>query len=107
MRKTKGHDLGKGLAILAHFYLCEAHYHADVDAWHAPSECHEDVSRHEVRRLRKVWRRIKGVTGLKKNAFMRELRQRTGNDKVLYRASMGDLLPVTPKLIDRYPMLYI
>jgi hypothetical protein len=106
MVKVKGHDIGKGLAILAHFYLTEAHYHADVSAWHAPGECHDVVSKHEDRRLREVWRHIKGVTGLKKKAFQREVARRTGSGKVLYRVTMGALLRDEKMLRRKYPLFF-
>lgn len=103
---VKGRDIGKGLGILAHFYLEEAHMHADVSAYHAPSECHDAVSRHESRRLRQVWRRIKAVTGLEKKTFQREVDRRTGSGKVLYLATTGGLLRDEKVLSKRYPLLY-
>ena len=45
-------NLGTTLGILARHEAQEIASHADVDLWHAPSECHGLVSKNEHKRAR-------------------------------------------------------
>lgn len=106
--RIKGQNIGQALGVLLHHYATEAHYHADVDAWHAPSECHGDVSRGEAKRLRQVRRQIKAITGLRWPAFVAEVSKRTGQgSKLLYLGCQQlGALRATPANVARYPMLF-
>jgi hypothetical protein len=65
--------LGKAIGIIARNEADENFMHADVDAFHAPSECHELVARGETKRRRLARRHAKSVSGLSRTAFNREL----------------------------------
>ena len=67
-------QLGKALSIIAHHHAREYFMHADVEAFHAPSECHALVSRNEARRARKARRHAKAVSGMTRAQFRRALR---------------------------------
>jgi hypothetical protein len=58
-------QLGKAVGILmAHQRVCDE-MHEDVDAFHAPSECHEIVSRGNARRFRLVKKHACVAAGVK------------------------------------------
>lgn len=58
-------QLGRAVSIIAKFERECHELHADVDAFHAPSECHDVVSKGNARRLRVVKRHACHVAGVK------------------------------------------
>lgn len=74
---THGHDIGKGLTILRREQRAHVERVADLDRFHAPSECYRDVERGEARRARIVRRIVKATTGLRFRVFLREVERRT------------------------------
>jgi hypothetical protein len=68
--------LGRVATILAKCEAVEIDLHADVDAWHAPSECHTQVSRGEVQRMRLARRRAEALAGRPYRIIARELETR-------------------------------
>jgi hypothetical protein len=82
-KAMKGHNLGKGLTILADYEAMCHFQHRDVDAFNAPSECHGLVARGHRKEFRTVRRKIKATTGLKFNEFQRECAKRT-SDRYMY-----------------------
>lgn len=73
----RGRNISQGASILARHVRSAHSLHDDVDEWGAPTECHGLVVRLNAREFRLVRRRIKAVTGLKFNAFVREVERRT------------------------------
>lgn len=69
-------NLGKALTILARAEAAELDAHADVDAFNAPSECHDLVSRHEARRMRRARKHAEAVAQRPARCIMREARRR-------------------------------
>ena len=67
--------LGKALGIIARREANEIIMHEDVDAWYAPSECHQLVGRGENQRRRQARRHAKAESGLSRCAFNRTLRR--------------------------------
>ena len=79
-------QLGKAIGILLQAHMNESDMHSDVDAFHAPSECHDLVSRGEGRRLRFARRHALHVAGFKNIRQLRHAaRQIMGNDAPIYR----------------------
>lgn len=70
-------NLGRALSIIIEHQRRENAMHDDVDAFHAPSECHDLVSRHEGKRFRAVRRHVEGITGHRFAVVMREAARRT------------------------------
>jgi len=71
-------QLGKAFGLIARQEAYEQMMHADISAWHAPSECHAVVARGEKRRLREARRHAKAVSGLSRRAFNVELKRTRG-----------------------------
>lgn len=69
-------NLGKALTILARAQATEIAYHADVDAWDAPSECHTDVARGEPRRQRRARKHAEAVARAPLRVIARQARRR-------------------------------
>lgn len=69
-------NLGRALSILAKAEAKEIFAHADVDAFHAPSECHALVRRGEGSRLRRERRRAEAVAHRPMRCIIREARKR-------------------------------
>lgn len=69
-------QLGKALSILIMADVCEVSYHADVSAWGAPSECHDDVRRGEARRYRRARKHAEAVARAPYREILRQARQR-------------------------------
>lgn len=76
--KTQCRNLGRGLTIFLEHHRYENFMHDEIDAWHAPSECHALASRGEDRRFRAMRRHVEGVTGLKWKVFREQVIRRTG-----------------------------
>lgn len=74
MSKVK--NLSKALTILARAEAAEHFQHADVDAFHAPSECHVLVSRGEARRQRHARKHAEAVAQAPLRAIKRAAAQR-------------------------------
>lgn len=80
-------NLGRALSIIVQHKRNEDAMHEDVNQFHAPSECHELVSRGEAKRFRLVRRRVKALTGSRYDLVLREARRRTSNHAV-YRLGL-------------------
>jgi hypothetical protein len=74
-KEKKMRQLGKAFSIIARARAREEMMHMDVDAFHAPSECHGLVSRGEDRRLRQARRHAKSVSGLNRRQFRQALKK--------------------------------
>jgi hypothetical protein len=70
------HQLGKALSIILVHEAGEIAMHEDVDAFHAPSECHRDVSKGEMRRLRTARRHAEAVAQRPWRVIAKEARKR-------------------------------
>jgi hypothetical protein len=68
--------LGKVATILAAADAREIAMHMDVDAFHAPSECHDLVRRGEEKRLRLARRHAEAVARRPFRIIARELKER-------------------------------
>jgi hypothetical protein len=51
-------NLSRALTIIARAEAAEHFMHADVRAWGAPGECHQDVSRGEPYRMREMRKQV-------------------------------------------------
>lgn len=71
-------NLGKVITILAMHDVHEISIHEDVDAWHAPSECHRDVSRGEADRWRAIRKHAEAVARRPLRVILREAKRRGG-----------------------------
>jgi hypothetical protein len=71
-------NLSAALTILARAEAAEYRLHADVDAWGAPSECHNLVSRRESARLREARRHAESVVQRPLRWILREAKRRGG-----------------------------
>jgi hypothetical protein len=78
-------QLGKAIGILLRAYELELEAHADVAAFHAPSECHALVARGEGERLRRARKHAEAVAGMKLRDIRKLARKRMGNDAPIYR----------------------
>lgn len=77
-------QMGRALTIIARAEASEIVMHEDVSAYHAPSECHRDVSRGEEARRRTARRHAKSVSGLSRRQFNSVLK--TVSSRVLQEA---------------------
>lgn len=75
MKPTRNRRLGAAIGIIAAQAAAEDFGHADLAAFNAPGECHDDMQRGEAARMRQARRRAKSVSGLSRSAFNRELQQ--------------------------------
>ena len=73
-------QLGKAFTILAMQQVKEDIMHSDVDIWHAPSECHDLVSKGESWRNRTARRHAKAASGMSRRGFNNAIR---ANAKIL------------------------
>lgn len=73
-----GQQLGKALGILWRAERAESEMHADVDAWHAPSECHALVARGEDSRRRQARRHARAVAGMPIRVLMARAQRLVG-----------------------------
>lgn len=64
-------QLGKAITILMEHERREIAAHEDVDAFHAPSECHAIVSKGEAKRRRLAIRRACHVAGVRNLRLLR------------------------------------
>ena len=79
-------QLGKAIGILVQAVEHENALHDDVDAWHAPGECHAVVARGEAKRWRTAKRRALHTAGLKNMRQLRKAARRAmGNDGPIYK----------------------
>jgi hypothetical protein len=69
-------NLGKAVGILARAEAAEHDYHADVDAWGAPGECHAVVAKGAARRLRRARKHAEAVAGMPLRAIARHALRR-------------------------------
>jgi hypothetical protein len=67
--------LGKAIGIVAAAEVVEQCMHEDLSAFYAPSECHRDVRKGEVRRQRSAWRHAKSVSGLTRWQFRQAMKR--------------------------------
>ena len=74
MHRRNQIQMGKAISIIAKARAAEYIMHADVDAYYAPSECHELVSRGEERRERQARRHAKSISGLSRRGFNRRFK---------------------------------
>ncbi len=58
-------QLGKALSILLQFERECSEFYEDLAAFHAPSECYDDVNRGQKRRFRRVRKRACAAAGVK------------------------------------------
>jgi len=58
-------QLGKAVSVLLRFERSCSEMYDDLSAFHAPSECYEDVSRGQRRRFRRVRKHACAVAGVK------------------------------------------
>lgn len=63
--------MGKGITTYVLAMVNEEILHHDVNAWGAPSECHDLVARGEAQRLRLARRRAARQAGVNVRTFMR------------------------------------
>jgi hypothetical protein len=70
-------NLGKALTILNKASIAESAMHADVDAFHAPSECHTLVARGEARRLRRARKHAEAVARAPVRVILRQAQRRS------------------------------
>lgn len=79
-------QLGKAIGILIQAEMREHAMHEDVGAFHAPSECHNDVARGEGKRLRMARRHALHVAELRSMPLLRRAARRAmGSDAPIYR----------------------
>lgn len=71
-------NLSAALTILARAEADEHFLHADVDAFGAPSECHELVSRFEAERQRRARKHAEAIARRPLRCIRREARARGG-----------------------------
>lgn len=69
-------NLSRAASLIVAHQRAEQEAHAEVDAFHAPSECHGLVSKGEARRTRAMRRHVEGVTGFHFHLVTREIRRR-------------------------------
>src|SRR5215471_15261905 len=69
-------NLGQVLGIVARHEASELFMHKDADAWGAPSEAHDDVSRGEERRWREVRKHAEAVAQRPWRIIVREAQHR-------------------------------
>jgi hypothetical protein len=69
-------NLGRVLSIVVRAEVDEHSLHADVSAWGAPSECHDDVSRGEERRMQEAVRQAEAEAGKSWEDIVEEAKQR-------------------------------
>lgn len=72
-------NLGRVLSVLVMQEAGEHFAHADVDAWHAPSECHRDVARGAEKRARKARKQAEALARRPLRVIMKEARARGFN----------------------------
>lgn len=65
--------LGKALTLIAKFEVMEDIAHEDVNAFGAPSECHDLVSRGYIKRRRQAVRHARSLSGMSRSAFRRAM----------------------------------
>lgn len=86
MRYKGKRQLGRAIGILLAATRLEGALHEDVDAYHAPSECHGPVSRGQGKRLRYARRRALHAAGFNSLRLIRRAaRQAMGHDAPIYR----------------------
>jgi hypothetical protein len=71
-------NLGHALSILASAEAAEHFMHADVEAFHAPSECHGLVSRGEAERARQARKHAEATARRPLRLIVREAQRRGG-----------------------------
>lgn len=69
-------NLGRVLTILAKAEATEHDYHADVDAFDAPGECHSLVAKGAEKRARRARRHAEAVAGRPFRIIAREAKKR-------------------------------
>lgn len=69
-------NLGKVVSILVAASRVEDGLHDDVDAFHAPSECHSLVSKGEAVRLRAARRHAEALARAPYRIILKQLRRR-------------------------------
>ena len=77
-------NLSRAASLIFRHIQCECAMHEDVDAFHAPSECHGLVARGEAKRWRATARKIKALTGHHPKVVLKVIEQRI-TPKAAYR----------------------
>ena len=85
-------DAGRWLGEIAQFMRGAAELHADVDAWSAPSECHDLVNRGLDRDAERLVQRIETHTGVGIAVF-KDYVYKNVSHKWLYQHGVSDFLP--------------
>lgn len=78
-------QLGKAISILVSAERIERDMHDDVDAWGAPSECHDLVARGEEKRRRHARRRALHAAGVNSMRVLRTRVRRVCTDAYFYK----------------------
>lgn len=78
-------QLGKAIGILVRAVEHELAMHEDVEAFHAPSECHGLVSRGADKRMRVARKHAEAVAGMPLRSIRRRARKIMGGDAPIYR----------------------
>lgn len=71
-------NLGKAITILAKAEALELDMHADVEAFYAPSECHDLVARGEIQRARLARKHAEAIANRPYRVIKREAYRRGG-----------------------------
>lgn len=94
-------QLGKALSILAQQEAAESFFHADVNAWGAPSECHALVSKGEADRVRQARRHAEAVAKMPLRVILKKAFKRGGLKQCHYNRHWNRLFQETYE--SRYP----
>ena len=70
--------LGRALTVIARAEAAEVAAHEDVDAMHAPGECHALVARNEAKRLRVARKHAEAIARAPMRVIEAQARQRGG-----------------------------
>jgi hypothetical protein len=79
-------NLGKALSIIFAAHRSEIEMHIDVDTFHAPSECHDVVTKGEVDRLRQARRHARSIARMPVRVLFKKARKLT-SEKTMTRAA--------------------
>jgi hypothetical protein len=70
------HNLSKVVTILAHFEAQEVILHEEIDAYNAPSECHDLVEKSCRKKFRTVRRQVEAIARRPWRIIQKELEKR-------------------------------
>lgn len=87
---TRGQNIGRALSLLSRFVeACEMDEEFGAAMGAPMSELRPIINRGRARQMRKLRRRIKGITGLKWKIFVAEVERRTSARFVHFRTCLG------------------